>query len=179
MSELIAHADWLQAHLGDPAVRVVDASWYLPTQERDARAEYLAAHIPGAVFFDIDGIADRTSSLPHMLPSEEEFSAEAGALGLSEGHTIVVYDGSGLVTAPRVWWTLRVFGARDVRILDGGLPAWKRAGLPLQAGDASPDQVLRQGRMRLLVDVMRDAVSPVLQKLHPGPRVECLVEVDG
>lgn len=138
MSELLASAPWLREHLGDPRVKIVDASWYLPAQNRDAKAEYLAGHIPGAVFFDIDAIADRTTDLPHMLPDPADFAAAAGALGLSENDTIIVYDGLGLFSAPRVWWTLRIFGAKDVRVLDGGLPAWAQAGYPKETGEARP-----------------------------------------
>lgn len=136
MSELLVSAEWLHDRLGDPGLRVVDGSWYLPAQNRDARAEFIAGHIPGAVFFDIDAVADRSTDLPHMLPDDAVFAGAAGALGLSETDTIVVYDGMGLFSAPRVWWTLRVFGARDVRVLDGGLPAWKSAGFELEAGEA-------------------------------------------
>ena len=112
MSELLVSPEWLKEHLGDPRVKVVDASWYLPAQKRDAKAEFLAGHIPGAVFFDIDAIADHSTDLPHMLPDAAAFAAAAGALGLSESDTIVVYDGIGLFSAPRVWWTLKVFGAQ-------------------------------------------------------------------
>jgi len=142
MTELTVSADWLKERLGDPRVKIVDASWYLAAQKRDGKAEYLAGHIPGAVFFDIDAIADHSTDLPHMLPDPAAFAAAAGALGLSESDTIVVYDGLGLFTAPRVWWTLKVFGANDVRVLEGGLPAWKGAGLPLQSGAVKPKQAL-------------------------------------
>ena len=138
MSELLVSPDWLKERLGDPGVRVVDGSWYLPAHNRDAKAEFLAGHIPGAVHFDIDAIADRSRGLPHMLPAERDFAEAAGALGLSETDTIVVYDGIGLFSAPRVWWTLKSFGAKDVRVLDGGLPAWTERGYPLQAGEARP-----------------------------------------
>ncbi|WP_034491953.1 3-mercaptopyruvate sulfurtransferase [Afifella pfennigii] len=136
MSDLLVSPKWLHAHLDE--VRVVDASWYLPAQNRDAKAEYAAGHIPGAVYFDIDAIADRSTDLPHMLPDPDAFAAAAGALGLSEGDTIVVYDGMGLFSAPRVWWTLKVFGARQVRILEGGLPAWKAAGYRLSSEAPQP-----------------------------------------
>jgi thiosulfate/3-mercaptopyruvate sulfurtransferase len=139
MSELSVSPEWLKQRLGLKDVKIVDASWYLPAQKRDPKAEFLDGHIPGAVFFDIDKIADRTTDLPHMLPDSAAFEAAAGALGLSENDTIIVYDGVGLFTAPRVWWTLKVFGAKDVRILEGGLPAWKRAGLPFEPGEARPE----------------------------------------
>jgi thiosulfate/3-mercaptopyruvate sulfurtransferase len=154
MSGLLVSPEWLKDRLGAAGVRVVDGSWYLPAQNRDAKAEFLAGHVPGAVHFDIDTIADRSTSLPHMLPSEEDFAKAAGALGLTENDTIVVYDGIGLFSAPRVWWTLRIFGAKDVSILDGGLPAWKRAGYPLEAGEPHP----RPGifRARLTKDAVVD-----------------------
>jgi thiosulfate/3-mercaptopyruvate sulfurtransferase len=130
--------EWLKAHLLGRRVKVVDGSWYLPAQNRDAKGEFLARHIPGAVFFDIDAIADHSTDLPHMLPDEAAFATAAGALGLSESDTIIVYDGMGLFSAPRVWWTLKIFGAKDVRILEGGLPAWEKAGHPVEGGEAHP-----------------------------------------
>jgi thiosulfate/3-mercaptopyruvate sulfurtransferase len=158
MTKLLASPEWLEEHLGDPMVKIVDASWYLPAQNRDAKAEFLAGHIPGAVFFDIDAIADRSTDLPHMLPDEAAFAEAAGALGLSESDTIVVYDGLGLFSAPRVWWTLRVFGAKDVRVLDGGLPAWEKAGYPKESGAATPKPArfaasLAQDKVRTFDDV--------------------------
>jgi thiosulfate/3-mercaptopyruvate sulfurtransferase len=138
MSAILVSPEWLKERLSKPGVKVVDGSWYLPAEKRDPKAEFLAGHIPGAVHFDIDAIADRATDLPHMLPSESEFAAAVGALGLSERDTIVVYDGAGLFSAPRVWWTLKAFGAEDVRVLDGGLPEWKRLGYPLEAGEANP-----------------------------------------
>lgn len=123
---------WLADNLKD--VVVVDGSFYLVTQKRDAKGEYLAGHVPGAVFFDIDAVADHSSDLPHMLPGPHAFSEAVGALGIADSDTIVVYDGSGLYSAPRVWWTFRIFGARNVFILDGGLPAWTAEGRPTEAG---------------------------------------------
>jgi thiosulfate/3-mercaptopyruvate sulfurtransferase len=121
---------WLHDHLDAPDLVVVDASWYLPTMNRDGKAEYAAGHIPGAVHFDIDAIADKTSPLPHMLPRPEDFGRMAGALGIGDGMRVIVYDGAGLFAAPRVWWTLRTFGARDVAILEGGAPKWRAEGRP-------------------------------------------------
>jgi thiosulfate/3-mercaptopyruvate sulfurtransferase len=119
---------WLADNLSAPDVRVVDATWRLPgpdgRPERDARADYDLAHIPGAVFFDIDEIADTASPLPHMLPSAEKFSSRVRKLGLGDGSRIVVYDQIGVMSAARVWWTFRVMGHRDVVVLDGGLPKW-------------------------------------------------------
>ncbi|MCM5556060.1 3-mercaptopyruvate sulfurtransferase [Pleomorphomonas sp. JP5] len=128
-------ADWLSRHLDDPSVAIVDGSWHMPATARSGWAEYLAGHIPRAVFFDVDAIADTASSLPHMLPSPEAFAATMGALGISDKQTIVIYDSYGLRSAARVWWTFRVMGARDVVILDGGLPAWTSGHLPLEEGE--------------------------------------------
>ena len=128
--------DWLAEHLHDPDVVVIDASWYMPNEPRDPRAEYLAGHIPGAVFFGIDEIADRKTDLPHMLPLPEQFGAQVGALGIADADTLVIYDELGLRSAPRVAWTFDVLGARDVRILEGGGPKWRAAGRPLQSGDS-------------------------------------------
>ncbi len=125
---------WLADHLSAPDLFVIDASWHLPTANRDAKAEYLAGHIPGAVHFDIDAISNKKSPLPHMLPDPIAFSSEMRALGLGDGMRVVVYDSYGLFSAPRVWWTLRTFGVTDVTVLEGGLPAWKAAGLPLEDG---------------------------------------------
>lgn len=119
--------------LGRPGLSIVDASWYLPAQNRFARAEYDAGHIPGAVFFDQDAVVDPASSLPHTLPSPDIFAKAVGAMGISNTDTIVVYDGMGLFSAPRIWWMFRTFGARDVRLLDGGMPAWVAGGHPVES----------------------------------------------
>lgn len=126
-------ADWLQERLGKPGLAVVDAAWYLPAQKRDARAEYEKAHIPDSVFFDQDKIVDPKSSLPHTLPSPAVFARFVGAMGIANGDTIVVHDGPGLFSAPRVWWMFRVMGAREVYLLEGGGDAWKAAGRPVTA----------------------------------------------
>ena len=116
---------WLAERLRDPHVVAVDGSYFLPTQKRDAHAEYRGGHIPGAVFFDIEAVSDHSTELPHMLPGTTQFAAAVGALGIGDGDTIVAYDSVGLFSAARVWWTFRVFGAKSVFILDGGLPKWK------------------------------------------------------
>lgn len=136
-SPWLVSTDWLASHLRDPDVTIVDGSFYLATLGRDANAEYRAAHIPGAVRFDIDAVADHSTSLPHMLPTAEAFAAAAGALGIGDKDTIVVYDGVGLYGAPRVWWTLRTFGAEKVCILDGGLPQWQAEGRPVETGPSA------------------------------------------
>ena len=123
---------WLAEHLSAPDLFVIDASWHLPNAGRDAHAEYLAEHIPGAVHFDIDAISDKASALPHMLPDPVAFSSAMRNLGLGDGMRVVVYDSYGLFSAPRVWWMLRTFGVADVYVLEGGLPAWKAEGLPVE-----------------------------------------------
>jgi len=127
---------WLADHLGAPNLVIVDGSWHLPTAGRNAHDEYRAAHIPGAVFLDIDAISDTSSSLPHMLPSETLFSGAMEGLGIGRLMKIVVYDTEGLFSAARVWWTLKAFGAIDVSILEGGFPAWQAEGRPVESGNA-------------------------------------------
>jgi thiosulfate/3-mercaptopyruvate sulfurtransferase len=134
MTQIFVTPARLQEHLDDPNVVIVDGSWYLPTQNRDPEAEYLAEHIPGAVRFDIDSVRDTSSSLPHMLPSPDEFARRIGAMGIGDDTIVIVYDGAGLFSAPRVRWTFRAFGAKDVRILEGGFPAWKAEGRPVESG---------------------------------------------
>jgi thiosulfate/3-mercaptopyruvate sulfurtransferase len=134
ISKWLVTTDWLAANLGAPGVVVLDGSYYLPAMKRDAAAEYLAGHIPGAIRFDIDEVADHATDLPHMLPSPENFAAAVSRLGIGERDTIVAYDGAGLFSSPRVWFTFRLFGADNVFILDGGLPKWKAEGSPLESG---------------------------------------------
>lgn len=128
---------WLADRLTDPEIAVVDGSWHLPGAGRDAAREFADAHVPGAVFLDIDAVRDTASPYPHMLPAPDAFAEAAGALGLTESMTIVVYDGAGLFSAPRVRWMLRAFGAGDVRLLEGGFPRWREEGRPTQSGPAS------------------------------------------
>ena len=130
-SAFVVSADWLEQRLADSTVKILDAAWYLPAQKRDPKAEYAAGHIPGAVFYDQDAIADLTSGLPHTIPSPEVFAESVGKLGISETDTIVVYDGPGIFTAPRVWWLLRTMGAKSVFVLDGGFDGWKAEGRPV------------------------------------------------
>jgi len=132
-SPFTVDADWLQEKLGQPGLTIVDASWYLPAQKRDARAEYDAAHIPGAVFFDHDLVSDQESPLPHTLPSPQDFARYVGTMGISADDTIVVYDGPGFFSAPRAWWMFRVMGVFQVYVLDGGFDRWKAAGRPVTA----------------------------------------------
>ncbi|MGF6177003.1 3-mercaptopyruvate sulfurtransferase [Ensifer sp. 4252] len=137
-SAFVVSPDWLQQRLDDPTIRILDAAWYLPAQNRNPKAEYDAGHIPGAVFFDQDAIADHTSGLPHTLPTPEAFAKAVGALGVSETDTIIVYDGPGIMTAPRVWWMLRIMGAKAVYVLDGGMDGWKKDGRPVSTDVPSP-----------------------------------------
>ena len=120
----LVSTDWLDVHLRDPDIRILDASWYLPAMNRDAQAEYAAGHIPGARFFDIDEISDHRSQMPHMVPPVEKFMSRMRAMGVGDGHQVVVYDGAGLFSAARVWWLFRLMGKTDVAVLDGGLPKW-------------------------------------------------------
>jgi thiosulfate/3-mercaptopyruvate sulfurtransferase len=135
MSNLVS-TDWLADHLSE--VRVVDASWYMPDEKREPAKEFEVAHIPGAVFFDIDGIADHATDLPHMMPTPGAFSRAVGALGIGDGETVVVYDGTGIFSAPRAWWMLKAMGHRNVKVLDGGFPKWKREGRAVESGAAKP-----------------------------------------
>lgn len=128
----LVSTEWLAAHLDDPDLRVLDASFYLPGSDRDAKAEYDAAHIPGARFFDIDEISDLRSDLPHMAPPVEKFMSRMRAMGVGDGHQVVVYDCSGLFSAARVWWLFRLMGQEDVAVLDGGFPKWQSEGHPVE-----------------------------------------------
>ncbi len=141
MIDPVVSPDWLAARLSDPNIRIVDATLPLVGQTGHGRDSYVAAHIPGAVFFDINAIADPTTDLPHMLPTPEAFAEAVGNLGLSPDATTVVYDAHGIYSAPRVWWMLRTMGYPQVFVLDGGLPAWIAAGLPVETATPSPRAV--------------------------------------
>lgn len=164
-SSALVSTAWLADHIAAPDVRVVDASYYLPHEGLDARAEYEAHHIPGAVFFDIDEIADTSSDLPHMLPSPEKFSSRVRKLGLGDGVRIVVYDQRGVWSAPRVWWTFRVFGHEDVAVLDGGLPKWMAEGRPVEDGPVGIGERHFTARMNSLM--VRDKAQ-MLANLRSG-----------
>ena len=129
--KLLVSTAWLADHLDAPDLRILDASWHMPATGRDGRAEYAEGHIPGARFFDIDDISDSRSELPHMVPPTEKFISRVRALGIGDGHRIVVYDAHGLFSAARVWWMFRLFGVEDVAVLDGGLPKWTSEGRPV------------------------------------------------
>ena len=146
--------DWLAAHLRDPDLRVLDGTWHMPQLKRDPRAEFAQAHIPGAVFFDIDAIADHGTTLPHMLPTAAEFAAAVGALGVGSNDRVVVYDVRGVVSAARVWWTFRVFGHDAVAVLDGGLRKWQAESRPVESGQPKP--AARAFTARLRPELVRD-----------------------
>lgn len=145
----------LARELDAPDLVIIDATWYMPGDGKDARAEYLEEHIPGALFFDIDEIADTNSPLPHMLPPPEKFSSRMRSMGIGDGSRIVVYDRSGLYSAARVWWTFRVMGVEDVSVLNGGLPKWKREERPLESGEP-PLRTTRHFTARRNADLVRD-----------------------
>jgi thiosulfate/3-mercaptopyruvate sulfurtransferase len=157
---------WLAPRLGRPGLRVVDASWYLPGSGRDAEAEYLAGHIPGAVFFDLDASSDQHTPLPHMLPDADAFAARMGRLGLGDGDDIVVYDGSGYnLSAARAWWMFRAFGHERAALLDGGIGRWRREGRPLEEGPVHPTAA----RFRARLDPARvRTLEQVLALSHGG-----------
>ncbi|MCL6282361.1 3-mercaptopyruvate sulfurtransferase [Ruegeria sp. 2012CJ41-6] len=153
----LVSTDWLAAHLKDPDLRVLDGSWYLPQQGRDALAEYQEAHIPGARFFDIDDISDRRSDLPHMAPPVEKFMSRLRAMGVGDGHQVVIYDGAGLMSAARVWWLFRLMGQNNVAVLDGGFPKWRAEGREIE--DLPP--VIRDRHMTVRVQnqLIRDVTQ--------------------
>jgi len=165
----VVTTEWLAAHLGEPDLRAIDATWYLPTLKRDARAEYVTAHVPGAVYFDIDAIKDTSNPLPHMLPDADSFAAALSALGIAAGDRVVVYGQKYLIASARVWWSFRVFGHDQVAVLDGGFPKWKAEGRPVESGAVTPQprrfaarlrpELVRDlGRIRANVDTRREQV---------------------
>ena len=130
--QTLVSTEWLAQHLNDPDLRIFDASYYLPDMGRDGRAEYDTGHIPGARFFDIDEVSDLRSEMPHMVPPVEKFMSRMRAMGVGDGHQVVVYDGAGLFSAARVWWLFRLMGKTDIAVLDGGFPKWKAEGHPVE-----------------------------------------------
>ncbi len=153
----LVSTDWLAARLQDPDLRILDASWYMPAQMRDAKAEYAAQHIPGARFFDIDQTSDQRSALPHMAPPPEKFISRMRALGVGDGHQVVIYDGTGLFSAARVWWTFRLMGKDDVAVLDGGMPKWLTEGRAVD--DLAPTTRERHMTARRQSDLVKDVTQ--------------------
>jgi thiosulfate/3-mercaptopyruvate sulfurtransferase len=133
----LVSTEWLAEHLNDANVKVLDATFKLPGVLPLPKDDYLAAHIPGAVYFDVDAVSDHSNPLPHMFPSAEQFGRDVGALGVSNADTVVVYDAGGWVAAPRVWWMFLSYGHRNVRILNGGLKKWRAEGRPVQSGEVT------------------------------------------
>lgn len=175
MASPLVSTAWLAERLGSPGLIVVDATWFLPSEGRSGRDEHRKTHIPGAVFFDIDEVADRSTNLPHMLPSPEAFAEAAENLGLDRDAEIVAYDALGLFSAPRVWWTLRAMGYGKVRVLDGGLKAWLAEGRPVEAGETHPlharvAPAFRPGLVRALHEV-RAALETGGQVVDARPAV--------
>ena len=161
----LVSTDWLAAHLKDPDLRILDGSWHLPHLGRDPKAEYEAAHIPGARFFDIDDISDHRSDLPHMVPPVEKFMSRLRAMGVGDGHQVVVYDSLGLQSAARVWWLFKLMGQDNIAVLDGGLPKWQAEGHPIE--DLPP--VIRDRHMtgRVQNHLLRDVTQvSAAAKLH-------------
>lgn len=159
----VVSTGWLADRLGDPDLRIVDATWYLPHLRRDAPAEFREAHVPGAVYFDIDAIADRRQGLPHMLPDATTFAEGVGALGVGDGDRVVVYGGKHLIASARVWWTFRAFGHDRVAVLDGGFPRWRAEGRPVEAGAPSPTRRHFTARFRPELVTALDAVRRNLE----------------
>jgi len=162
-SQNFVATEWLGRHLGEPALGIIDGSWHLPPTGRSGPAEFLARHIPGAVFFDIDVIADPSTGLPHMLPNPVVFSEAMSRLGLGDGMAMVVYDAHGLFAAARVWWTLKAFGVADVKILEGGLPKWIKEGRPLEEGEPTRQSRAFTARLDHGVVASLDDVRRALQ----------------
>ncbi|QNQ62597.1 3-mercaptopyruvate sulfurtransferase [Brucella sp. 6810] len=169
-SPFVVSRDWLKERLHKPGLAIVDASWYLPAAGRNGQEEYEKAHIPGAVFFDQDKIADKESGLPHTLPSPEFFAQQVGTLGITADETVVVYDGPGMFSAPRVWWMFRVMGVKNVYVLDGGFDGWKKAGYPVTnevtkiaatffKPSFNKDAVVDFQEMRKIVDEKRSQIA--------------------
>lgn len=172
----LVSTDWLAARLGDNNIKIIDGSWYLPQMERDPLAEFDAAHIPGAVRFDVNTITDQSTDLPHMLANADVFGEMVGAMGISDTNTIVIYDGMGIFSAPRVWWNFRIMGAQNTYLLSGGLPKWTREGHPTEAGPSTPDAAVfsaqqQPGTVARAQDILplSDAGAQIVD-MRPAPR---------
>ncbi len=175
----LVSTEWLAAHLNDPRVKVLDASFKLPGVTPLPKDDFLGAHIPGAAFFDVDAVADHSTSLPHMFPSAGQFGHDVGALGIGNGDTVVVYDAGGWVAGPRAWWMFLSFGHADVRVLDGGLKKWLAEGRPVVSGEASPRPATFKAtfdpkRVRGIEQMVANIASKAEQVIdaRPTPRFE-------
>lgn len=175
----LVSTDWLAAHLDDPHVKVLDATFKLPGVRPLPKDDFLTAHIPGAAFFDVDAVSDRASPLPHMFPDEAGFAGGIGALGISNADTVVVYDAGGWVAAPRAWWMFMAFGHGDVRVLDGGLQKWRAEGRPVESGAVTPrpstfkatlDASHLRSRQQMLANLDSHAAQVI--DARPRPRFE-------
>lgn len=161
--------EWLAAHLGRPGLTILDSTWYMHGSGKDARGEFVLRHIPGAAFFDIDEVASPESgSLPHMVPTAQRFAGKAAALGVNNGDAIVVYDNHGLQTAGRAWWLFRLFGHRNVAVLDGGLPKWQAENRPVETGDHKPPlgdftPQFQRGLLRRADEIVANIAAPAFQ----------------
>ncbi len=153
----LVSTEWLAKHLKDPDLRILDGSMYMPADDRDCKAEYNAAHIPGARFFDIDEISDARSDLPHMAPPVEKFMSRMRAMGVGDGHQVVVYDSAGLFSSARVWWLFKLMGQENVAVLDGGLPKWLAEGRETE--DMAPIPRDRHMMVRLKNQLVRDVTQ--------------------
>ena len=162
---LTVSTEWLAAHLREPDLRVIDATNYLPHLKRDAHAEYRQAHIPGAVFFAIDEIADTSSPLPHMLPAADGFAKAVGELGIGAGDRVIAYGGKGMIASARAWWMFRVFGHDRVAVLDGGLAKWRAEGRPVEAGEKAPSA--RRFTAHVRPELVRDLAQIRANLEHP------------
>ncbi|WP_315807019.1 MULTISPECIES: 3-mercaptopyruvate sulfurtransferase [unclassified Bradyrhizobium] len=164
----LVSTEWLAAHLGDPKVKVLDSTFKMPGVLPLPKDDYLKAHIPGAVFFDVDEVADHSNSLPHMFPSAEQFGRDIGRLGISNDDTVVIYDAGGWVAGPRAWWMFLSFGHRDVRVLDGGLKKWLAEGRPVESGAVTPKPesftaTFDQARVRKIEQMVANLASQAEQ----------------
>lgn len=157
--EALVSSEWLATNLHNPKVRIVDATYHLPTAKRDPRAEYNAEHIPGAAFFDVDGISDPAIDLPHMIPKPADFAAAVSALGIGNEHHVICYDAHGLMSAARAWWMFRLYGHDRVSVLDGGLPKWKREGRPVDGKPVAPTKADFVARFRPELVRVKDDVK--------------------
>lgn len=165
----LVSAAWLAGRLGDPAIRVLDASWHMPGSGRDAKAEFAAGHIQGARFFDIDEIADLRSALPHMAPPPDKFASRMRALGVGDGHQVVIYDQTGIFSAPRAWWTFRLMGHRNVAVLDGGLPKWRAEGRPVTTAPAEVRE--RHMSTQMMPSLVADATEVARASRLGSPQI--------